>query len=209
MINHKNMLYFCVLSMLVSCILIAGCTSSTPQATQPDKSTWTIYADKSDGFKISHPSDWTVVTSKTTPVRVMDRSKPYITMENVIHIYSPDTDTAVQIMGFSYPYKYDVGIPDDTYGLIINALRDTKGEVRPVSVTTDAYSYTLNGNSARRLEATILLDGEEKFTETYIIRDGNFYYMVSYIIYEEDSGKQYSGTALDIIKTFRTVEWST
>lgn len=207
MISYKNLLYFCVLSILISCILISGCTDSTQQAT--DKSTWTIYSDKSDGIKISHPSDWSVVTSKTTPVRIIDKTKPYITMENVIHIYSPDTDTAVQIMGFSYPYKYDKGIPDDTYSIIVDALENSKGEIRPISVTSDAYSYVLNGNPTRRLEATILLDGEEKFTETYIIRDGNFYYLVSYIIYEEDSGKKYAGTALDIIKTFRTVEWST
>jgi hypothetical protein len=209
MISHKNLLYFCILSMLISCILIAGCTNSPQPSTQPDKSAWTIYADKSDGFKISHPSDWSVVTSKTTPVRIMDKTKPYVTMENVIHIYSPDTDTAVQIMGFSYPYKYDDGIPDDTYNIIVNALRDTKGDVRPISVTTDAYSYVLNGNPARRLEATILLDNEPKFTETYIIRDGNFYYLISYIIYEDNSGKKYSETALEIIKTFRTVDWST
>lgn len=204
MINNKHFLYFCILSMLLSSILIAGCTS-TPTT---DKTTWTVYADKSDGCKISYPPDWTVVTSKTYPVRIIDKEKPYVTMENVIHIYSPDTDTAVQIMGFSYPYKYDTGIPDDTYEIIVDALKDTQGDVRPVSVTTDSYSYVLNGNPTRRLEATILLKGEEKYTETYIIRDGNFYYMVSYIIYEEDSGKQYSGTALDIIKTFRTVEWS-
>jgi hypothetical protein len=206
MISHKNLAYFCVLSMLVSCILIAGCTN-TPSTT--DKSTWAVYADKSDGMKISHPSDWSVTVSKTTPVRAYDSTRPYVTMENVIHIYSPDTDTAVQIMGFSYPYVYDEGIPDDTYGIIVNALRDTKGEdVRPISITTDAYSYELNGNPARHLQATVLIHDEPKFTDMYIIRDGKFYYIISSIVYEENSGKQYSQTATEIIKTFRTVSWS-
>jgi hypothetical protein len=212
MISYKHLTYFCILSVLLSCILIAGCTEQPKvQTTQPDRSTWTIYADKSDGFKISHPSDWSVVTSKTTPIRVIDKTKPYVTMENVIHIYSPDTDTAVQIMGFAYPpsLQYEDGISDSTYNIITDALRDARGEnVIPVSITTDAYSYVLNGNSARRLQATVLINNKPKFTETYIIRHDTFYYLVSYVIYEESSGKQYSQTAIDIIKTFRTVEWA-
>lgn len=202
MIGHKNLLYIFMISILISCIFITGCTN-----TVNDKSTWTNYADKSDGMKISHPSDWSVTVTKTTPVRAYDSKRPYITMENVIHVYSPDTDTAVQIMGFSYPYPYENDIPDDTYDTIVDTLKNTKGKIRPISVTTDAYSYELNGNPARRLEATILIDDEPKETEIYIIRSGKFYYLVSSIVYEEGSGVKYSQTALEIIKTFRTVEW--
>jgi hypothetical protein len=207
MINHKHISYICLLSLLIMFVFIAGC-SDPPTTNQNDKSTWTIYTDKSDGIKISHPSDWSISVTKTTPMRIKDPSLPYLTMENVIHIYSPDTKAAINIMGFSYPPQLytDDGITDDAYDLIVNVLSSPKGDVKPLSVIRDEYSYVINGNSARHLQATIMLNNKPAYTDNYIIRDDKVYYILTYIIYEP-SAEQYSSTALEIIKTFKTAKW--
>lgn len=204
MIEHKHLTYFCILSILISCILITGCTTTS------DKS-WTVYKDKSDGIKISHPADWSVTVTKTTPMRIVDLSEPSLTMENVIHIITPDTSGSIQIMGFSYPPTLysDDGITDDAYDTMINALYSTSsGKNRAISITRDETSYMLNGNSVRKLQATLLLNNEIVSSEHYIVRHDKVYYIISYVLYEP-SAEQYSQTATEIIKTFETVEWNT
>ena len=188
-----------ILCILVLFLLVAGCT-------QP---AWTIYRDKSDGFKISHPADWSLTVTKTPPMNVVDLSAPYLTMENVVHIYSPDTNAAVNIMGFAYPPSLysDDGISDESYNLIANVLSSPENGLKPISVTRDESSYVLNENSARRLEATMILDGKEALTDNYIIRHDKVYYILTYVMYDT-SAEQHSATALEIIKTFKTAEWS-
>jgi len=188
-----------ILCILVLFLLVAGCT-------QP---AWTIYRDKSDGFKISHPADWSLTVTKTPPMNVVDLSAPYLTMENVVHIYSPDTNAAVNIMGFAYPPSLylDDGIPDESYDLIVTAIISAKGDAKPVSVTRDEDSYMLNENPTRHLKATVILNGKEALTDNYIIRHDKVYYILTYVMYDT-SAEQHSATALEIIKTFKTAEWS-
>jgi hypothetical protein len=208
MIKHKQLVYFYILSILMACVFITGCTD--PPTNQTDKSVWTTYADKSDGFKISHPSDWSLTVTKTAPMTIRDPSLPYLTMEDVVHIYSPDTNAAINIMGFAYPPPLysDDGITDEAYDLLVNVLSSPKGDVKPLAVIRDEDSYVLNENSARHLQATILLNNKATFTDNYIVRHDKVYYIITYIIYES-SAEKYSPTAMEIIKTFKTAEWST
>jgi hypothetical protein len=198
---NKQIMYICILSMLITCVFIAGCFEP-PQ--QSNNSAWTTYTDKSDGLEISHPSDWSISVTKTTPMRIKDPELPYLTMENVIHIYSPDTNAVVNIMGFSYPPQLyaDDGITDEAYNLLVNVLSS-----QALSVTRDEYSYVINRNSARHLQATVLLNNKETFTDNYIIRHDKIYYIITYVMYEP-SAEQYFKTALNIIETFKTAEWS-
>jgi len=188
-----------ILGVLILFLLVAGCS-------QP---AWTTYADKSNGFKISHPADWSTTVTKTTPIRIIDPSALYLTMENVVHIYSPDTKAVINIMGFAYPpaLYLDDGIPDESYDLIVTAIISAKGDAKPVSVTRDEDSYMLNENPTRHLKATVILNGKEALTDNYIIRHDKVYYILTYVMYEP-SAEQHSATALEIIKTFKTAEWS-
>jgi hypothetical protein len=208
MIRHKQLVYFCILSMLIACVFIAGCAD--PPTDQTTKSTWTTYGDKADGFKISHPSDWSLTVTKTAPMTIRDPSLPYLTMEDVVHIYSPDTKAAVNIMGFAYPPPLysDDGITDEAYDLLVNAISSSKENAKPLSIVRDEDSYILNGNSARHLQATIPLNNKATFTDNYIVRHDKVYYIITYVMYES-SAEKYSSTAMEIIKTFKTAEWST
>lgn len=208
MIKHKYFVYFCMLSILMACIFITGCTD--PPTVQTDKSTWTTYSDKSDGFKISHPSDWSVTVTKTPPMRIIDPSATYLTMEDVVHIYSSDTNAAINIMGFAYPPSFysDDGITDEAYDLIVNVISSSKGNAKPLSLIRDEDSYVLNGNSARHLQATMFINNKATFTDNYFVRHDKVYYIITYVMYEP-SAEKYSPIAMEIIKTFKTADWIT
>jgi hypothetical protein len=188
-------------------IFVSGCTQTPVQpAPQTSKSTWTIYVDRSDGIGISHPSDWAIITSKTTPMRDVDLSSE-VTMENVIHIYTPDTNGMIQIMGFSYPptLQSEYGISDGAYDVMVNALSKVQGSNKALTITRDEQSYTLNGNPTRKLQAVLLLNNKQIPSEHYIIRHNKVYYIMSYIQYDP-SASQYSETANEIMQTFKTVD---
>jgi hypothetical protein len=209
MIKQKYLLYFCILSIFVSMILVAGCTQTQVQPqVQSDRSTWTIYADRSDGMAIGHPSNWAVITSKTTPMREIDLSSE-VTMENVIHIYTPDGNGMIQVMGFSYPRQLqsEYGISDNAYNIITSALSKVQGSNKALTIVRDDNAYTLNGNPARKLHAVLLLNNKEVASNHYIIRHDKVYYIVSYVMYEP-SAAQYSSTATEVIESFRTIDYN-
>jgi hypothetical protein len=208
MIKHKHLLYFCIISILISMIFVSGCTKTPVQPQESTKATWTIYADRSNGMAISHPSDWVVITSKTTPMRDIDLSSE-VTMENVIHIYTPDGNGMIQIMGFSYPptLQSEYGISDKAYNIIVDALSKVQGNNKALTIIRDENSYTLNGNPTRRLQAVLLLNNKQVPSDHYIIRHNNVYYIMSYIQYDS-SAAQYSNTATESMETFKTVDWS-
>ena len=188
-------------------IFASGCTSTPTQSpSEYDKSTWTIYVDRSDGMGISHPANWAVITSKTTPMRDIDLSSE-VTMENVIHIYTPDTNGMIQIMGFSYPpnLQSEYGISDGAYDVIVGALSKVQGDNKALTITRDEQTYTLNGNPTRKLQAVLLLNNKQIPSEHYIIRHNKVYYIMSYVQYEP-SASQYSATANEVMQTFKTVD---
>jgi hypothetical protein len=131
-------------------------------------------------------------------------------MEDVIHIYSPDTSANINIMGFSYPPPLysDDGITDEAYDLLVNVISSSKGNAKPLSLVRDEDSYILNGNSARHLQATLLLNNKATLTDNYIVRHDKVYYIITYVMYEP-SAEKHSSTAMEIIKTFKTADWST
>jgi hypothetical protein len=182
-------------------ITFSGCVSD-----QTDQSKWTTYIDVSDGAKISHPSDWSVMISKTEKIQTNTTS---ITMEDIIHIYSPDTSGVIQIMGFDYPtISYaDEGISDEIYESVVQAFhsKDVKG-VSPLNVEQDPKSYMINGNPARHLFITLIVDDQPMTSDVYIIRHNEIYYSLSYLSIDSSAIK-YSSTAKDIIMTFKTIEF--
>lgn len=201
-----NKLVFCTLLILVSIIFTAGCFEPPKQSpSQTDQSTWASYIDKSDGCKISHPSDWSVIISKTEPSQT---GVSYLTMENIIHIYTPNSDGVIQIMGFSYPVSQrpGIGISDAVYNEMIKDFGEGIPEIKVLSVIRDEYSYKINGNSARHLQLDLQVKGVPMTSDVYIIRYKDVYYSVSYLTLEP-SGLKYSPTATNIMNTFKTVSW--
>jgi hypothetical protein len=202
MIKRTQLGYFFILVILIPLVFISGCTNPPSQTNQ---STWATYIDKADGVKISHPSDWSIVVSKVPPIKTESTS---ITMENVIHIYTPDTNGVVQITGFSYPtlvYSGDV-ISDEMYGVMTESFHKGPDGLTPVSVIKDDTAYVINGNSARHLKLNLIIDKTQMTSDVYIVRHKDIYYTLSYLVIDP-SAQQYSETATAIMKTFKTVEW--
>jgi len=204
----KQLIYFCTLMILVSLVFAAGCIDPPVPVLSPsqtDQSAWASYVDKSDGCKISHPADWTVIIDKTTSSQT---GVPYLTMENIIHIYTPNGDGVVQVMGFSYPesQRPGIGISDAVYDEMIKDFAEGIPEIKVLSVIRDENSYKINGNSARHLQLDLLLKGVPMTSDVYIIRYKDVYYSVSYLTMEK-SALSRSATATEIMKTFKTVAW--
>lgn len=202
MIKRAQSIYFCILLILISLVLISGCTN---QPSQTDQSTWATYIDKADGVKISHPSDWSVIVSKVPPIKTESTS---ITMENIIHIYTPDSNGVVQITGFSYPtlvYSGDV-ISDEMYEVMAESFHKGPDGVTPVSVIKDDTAYVINGNSARHLKLNLIIDRTQMTSDVYIVRHNDIYYTLSYLVIDP-SAQKYSDTATAIMKTFKTISW--
>jgi hypothetical protein len=195
------------LMILVSLVFAAGCFDPpAPTASQTDQSTWASYVDKPDGCKISHPADWTVIISKTEPTKT---GVSYLTMENNIHIYTPEKDGLVQIMGFAYPeeLRKDVGISDAAYDVMVKGFaKGSPPEVRALNVMRDDNSYKINGNSARHVQLDLTVGGVPMTSDVYIIRYKDVWYSVSYLTIEPTALK-HSATATEIMKTFKTVAW--
>jgi len=193
----------CVILLMVSLAIISGCTE-TP-VSQTDQSQWATYVDKSDGMKISYPSNWELIIDKTTPIKT---DVPYITMENIVHIYSPDKHGVIQIMGFSYPedLRGTSGLNDAVYEYMISVFEKGISSVKVKTVTKDPNSYVINGNSARHLKIDIIISGQSMKSDIYIIRYKNVWYSISYLTMEPE-GEKHASTATAIMKTFKTVAW--
>lgn len=191
MIKHKQLVYFCILSTLMACVFIAGCTEQS----------WATYVDSSDGIKISHPANWEVIISKSPSVTESSTS-------NIVHIYTPDGNGVIQIMGFSDPtmiYTSDK-ISDEAYNELVNDFHQGQDGLTPTSIKTDETSYMFNGNPARHLQIALYIENKPMTSDVYIVRHDKTYYTLSYLVIEP-SAQQYSETATAIMKTFKTVEW--
>jgi len=196
----KKLICFCLLFLF---LLTAGCSD---KVSQTDRSTWATYVDKADGIKISHPSDWSIIVSKVPPIKTSSTS---ITMENLIHIYTPDSNGVVQITGFSYPtliYSGDI-ISDEMYEVMLDSFYEGSDGVSATSVIRDNTPYTINGNSARHLQLKLIIDKTQMTSDVYIVRYKDIYYTLSYLVIDP-SAQKYSATATEIMNTFKTVEWS-
>jgi hypothetical protein len=206
---RKYLLYLSMMFIILSIISISGCTEDQPNpistSDSSNISSWATYIDKSDGIKISYPPDWTVITSRVSPIITNDSS---VTMENVVHIYSPDSNGVVQISGFNYPVELVIypGIPDIVYDEFVKAFHKDQESVKSINVVRDENSYTINGNTARRLQLSFYIDGKQMSSDVYIIRHNDVYYVVSYMVMDP-SAMQHASTATEIIKTFKTVSW--
>jgi hypothetical protein len=198
----KYLLSISILFIIFSSIVIAGCTQPVSQSTNQS---WATYVDKSDGIKISYPSDWTVIVSKVSPSIT---SNPSITMEDNIHIYTPDANGVVQITGFGYPTELQQypGLPDDVYEEFIKGFSKEQESVKSINVFRDDELYMINGNPARHLQLSFYIDKQQMASDVYIIRNNDVYYAVSYMVMDP-SAMQYSPTATTIIETFKTVSW--
>ena len=201
MIKRIHLSYFCILLILIPLVFITGCTDPPEE----DQSKWTSYIDKADGVKISYPADWSVIVSKVPPIKTESTS---ITMENLIHIYTPDKNGVIQITGFSYPtlvYSGDV-ISDEMYEVMSESFHKGPDGVTPVSVIKDNAAYTINGNSARHLKLNLIIENTQMTSDVYIVRHNDIYYTLSYLVIDP-SAQKYSDTATAIMKTFKTVSW--
>lgn len=196
---NKHLAYIFISLFIL--IFASGCTQQQSLAQQNEQSTWATYVDSSDGIKISHPANWDVIVSKSPAGTNSSTS-------NIVDIYTPDGDGVIQILGFSIPtLVYTTNnIPDSVYDEMVNDFHNGPEGVNPTSVIRDENSYTFNGNPARHLQIELTVENSPMTSDVYIIRHDDIYYTLSYLTIEP-SAQKYSSTAVEIIKTFKTVSF--